>query len=466
MQINITQEKYIPDVLEVIKLFEPHVQDLDFNLAISYDEDCECNEFSKVNIICEYDNKQTVIEKSYSNLDYNFRTLLKVAVYDCLSEHFNKQLPWGALTGIRPTKLGYELMKKGVNLVSLSRVMQNLYRVSKEKADLVVEIIFNQRKREKNDNLVNFYINIPFCTSKCSYCSFISAEIGKIQNFVSPYVDALIKEIEATIEIINEKFYHIKSIYIGGGTPTSLPDAELDRLLDAIPYKPVEYTVESGRPDTITREKLDILKKHGVTRISVNPQTFNDKILRQIGRNHTAMETIECYKMVREYDFLVNMDLIAGLPNETLKSFKESVDIAIELNPDNLTIHTLALKRASEFAIQNKDIFKKPLTEKMVDYASDNIIKNGYKPYYMYRQKNQVGNLENVGYFKNNSLCVFNVDSMEETATIIACGANAISKRVFLDENRIERQANVKDIPQYISRIDEMIDRKRVLFKN
>lgn len=467
MEIFLTEEKYYPDVMEVVKLFEPYAEDLNAKLTISYNENCSQEDFSLLKIIYQKDEKEYQLEEQYSNKIYNFRTLIKVAVYDCLSKFYDKQLPWGALTGIRPTKLCYDMLKSGENWVALSRLLRERYRVSKEKSELVVEVMYNQRDVEVNQNCVDLYINIPFCTTKCSYCSFISAEIDKVKDFVKPYVDALIKEIQETAKIIYDKFYWVKSIYIGGGTPTALPDEELIRLLDAIPnhYKGREFTVEAGRPDTITKEKLDILKKYGVTRISVNPQTFNDEVLKRIGRKHSAMDTLEKFRLARNYDFVINMDLIAGLPKETLKSFKENINIALEMAPDNITIHTLALKRASEFAIKNEDIFKKPLTEKMVDYASEQILKSGYLPYYLYRQKNQVGNLENVGYYKNNTKCIFNIDSMEEHTTILACGANAISKRIYLDENRIERCANVKDIPSYINRIDEMIERKKELFK-
>ena len=467
MNIVIQEEQYYPDVMEILKLFQPHIENLDVNLTISYDENDKLKENTKVNLTFTDEQKETEFSKEYSNSTYNFRTLIKVACYDCLSSHYEKTMPWGALTGIRPTKMAFELNKSGHNIFEVRDILQERYRVSYEKADLAVRVVLNQKGLDYNENEVCLYINIPFCTSKCSYCSFISAEIGKIKEFVTPYVDALIKEIKETLSIIYKKHYWVKAIYIGGGTPTSLPDKELDRLLDSLvfPYKINEFTVEAGRPDTITKEKLDILQKHSVTRISVNPQTFNDDVLKKIGRNHTSSDTIQAYKLASMYDFQINMDLIAGLPGDTLKSFKQTVMTALELAPDNITIHTLALKRASDFAIKNEDIFKKPLTEKMIDFAEENIEKMGYEPYYLYRQKNQVGNLENVGYCLGDTKCVFNIDSMEEKSTVIACGANAISKRIFASENRIERQANVKDIPIYINRIDEMIEKKKELFK-
>ena len=467
MNIVIQEEQYYPDVMEILKLFQPHIENLDVNLTISYDENDKLKENTKVNLTFTDEQKETEFSKEYSNSTYNFRTLIKVACYDCLSSNYEKTMPWGALTGIRPTKMAFELNKSGHNIFEVRDILQERYRVSYEKADLAVRVVLNQKGLDYNENEVCLYINIPFCTSKCSYCSFISAEIGKIKEFVTPYVDALIKEIKETLSIIYKKHYWVKAIYIGGGTPTSLPDKELDRLLDSLvfPYKINEFTVEAGRPDTITKEKLDILQKHSVTRISVNPQTFNDDVLKKIGRNHTSSDTIQAYKLASMYDFQINMDLIAGLPGDTLKSFKQTVMTALELAPDNITIHTLALKRASDFAIKNEDIFKKPLTEKMIDFAEENIEKMGYEPYYLYRQKNQVGNLENVGYCLGDTKCVFNIDSMEEKSTVIACGANAISKRIFASENRIERQANVKDIPIYINRIDEMIEKKKELFK-
>lgn len=416
------------------------------------------------------------INAQYGQKSYNFcydvtklesaRNRCRLGIYDALSQYFGVQLPWGDLTGIRPTKIAYDLMSSGIKMSNLRSYLRENYRVSESKIQLILDIIENQRPLEKNDNLVDFYVNIPFCTTKCSYCSFISAPIDKVQNYVEPYVDALLKEIEYAKSLIAKKCYIVKNIYIGGGTPTSIPAEQLERILQSLAFGSLhEFTVEAGRPDTITPQKLDLLKKYNVTRISVNPQSFNDKVLEKIGRAHSADDTIKAYNLAKTYGFDINMDLIAGLPTETLKSFKQSVDKTIELAPQNITIHTLCLKRASEFAIQNQNIFKTSLAEKMVDYAHAKLQKNGYKPYYLYRQKNQLSNLQNVGYFLGKTICRFNVESMEETTSIIACGANAISKRVYTLENRLEREANVKDLPNYINRIDEMIERKRELFE-
>ena len=416
------------------------------------------------------------IDATNGKKDYNFsyiitkleseRNRCRLGIYDALTQYFGVELPWGDLTGIRPTKIAYDLLQKGIKMSNLRSYLRDNYRVSEDKIQLVLDIIENQKPLEKNDNLVDFYVNIPFCTTKCSYCSFISAPIDKVQNYVVPYVDALLKEMDYAKSLIAKKYYIVKNIYIGGGTPTAIPTEQLERILQSLSFSNLhEFTVEAGRPDTIQVEKLDLLKKYNVTRISVNPQTFNDKVLKKIGRAHTSEDTIQAYNLAKTYGFDINMDLIAGLPTETLKSFKQSVDRTIQLAPQNITIHTLCLKRASEFAIQNQNIFKTSLAEKMVNYAHCELQKNGYKPYYLYRQKNQLSNLQNVGYFRDNTVCRFNVESMEETTSIIACGANAISKRVYTLENRLEREANVKDLPSYINRIDEMIERKKDLFE-
>lgn len=458
MQLNLSNTEFEPDFLEVINMFFPVNEVHDDIIDIDYGIDKKIHCKIKVN------------EKEYQfveNLNeyQSQKTILKHLLYKALSDYKKVELPWGCLTGIRPTKLCYDLLKKGVTKLGLVNHLKNYYSVSEEKAKLCLDIIQNQQPMETNDSLVDFYVNIPFCTTRCSYCSFISAEIGKNECLVKPYVDALLQEIEYAKQIIKDKHLVVKNVYFGGGTPSSLPPEELNRILDATSFMVKEFTVEAGRPDTITKEKLDILKAHNVSRISVNPQSFNEKVLKAIGRNHSALDTLNAYKLARTYDFQINMDLIAGLPKETLKSFKENIDICMELNPDNITVHTLALKRGSTFANENKDIFAKPLVEKMLDYAHKQITKHGYLPYYLYRQKNMVGSLQNIGYCKKGTKCDFNIDSMEETVSIMACGANAISKRIFNLENRIERYANCKDIKTYIGKIDEINKQKRKLFE-
>ena len=390
----------------------------------------------------------------------------KLALFDLLQTFFpDKILPWGSLTGIRPTKLYYELIKEfdGDYMKAMNELVDT-FKVTPKKAQLVKEIIKNQKNIIKNDNLVDLYVNIPFCPSKCYYCSFISAPIDKCRDQLEPYLDALIKEINATKQLIEKKCYIVKSIYIGGGTPTILSAEQLDYLLSSIGYNVSEFTVECGRPDTITKEKLDILSKHGVTRISINPQTFCNKTLKTIGRNHTSKDIIDAYKLALNYNFSINMDLIAGLGGETLTTFKKSLKKAIECYPDNITVHTLSIKRGSELKTDGGDVSTVNSVEKMIEYSYPTLVDAGYKPYYMYKQKNMIGNLENIGYFRDK-VSIFNIDSMEEFASIIACGANAISKRFYSLNNKIERFANLKNINEYITRIDEMIEKKNKLFE-
>ena len=274
----------------------------------------------------------------------------------------------------------------------------------------------------------------------------------------------MIKELNAVKDIVKNKAYIVRTIYIGGGTPSVLSASQLDRLLSQINFPVSEFTVECGRPDTITGEKLDVLKKHNVTRLSINPQTFCEATLKRIGRKQKNSQVLEAYSLALEKGFYVNMDIIAGLPGEKFGIFKRTMTTLLELYPNNITIHTLSVKNGALLknnteVLNDKDIIK------MVDYAENILAENGYKPYYLYRQKNQLCGLENVGYYRDDGVCVFNIDSMEETNTVIGIGAGAMSKRVYNIEKRIERQPNVKFIEDYISRIDEMIEKKKEFYK-
>lgn len=390
----------------------------------------------------------------------------KLAIYVAMSEYFQKSMPWGALTGVRPTKMALEYYENSENFDYVKDCLIKEYYLQEDKAQLLVDILKNQVPINIDEKTVDFYVHIPFCTSRCSYCTFLSLEIDKAEKFVKPYIETLKDEIIFTKELLRRKGYKVANIYVGGGTPTSLSAQQLDYILCELKeIGAKEFTVEAGRPDTITKEKLDILQKNGVTRISINPQTFNEKSLQAIGRAHSGADVLRAYELARTYPFKINMDLIVGLPyDDTL--FAYSLDKVIALNPDNVTVHTLSLKTHS------------PLTKTQLinTFDEENVIKNnlelaerrlqscGYTPYYMYRQKNMVGNLENVGYCKPNTMCYFNINSMEDFSSVIACGANAISKRLFPAENRIERAANVKDIITYLSRIDDMKARKVELF--
>ncbi len=407
------------------------------------------------------------IDKSLSELRKKSLRKRKVAneLYQVLSKELNTTLAWGSLTGVRPTKLARDLIEYGEMKEHLvAEILERDYFVSKDKAELVASILKNQKCIIRNDNLIDIYVNIPICPTRCVYCSFISSELERVKNKVDDYIDAVIKEINSVKDIIKNKAYIVRTIYIGGGTPSVLNEKQLDRLLSEINFPVSEFTVECGRADTITDEKLDILKKHNVTRISINPQTFCEATLKRIGRKQKNSEVLDAYSKALVRDFQVNMDFIAGLPGEKLGIFKRTIRTALELYPNNITIHTLSVKKGAELKnneqkLEDRDVFK------MVDYAEKTLIQNGYKPYYLYRQKNQLSDLENVGYFRDNSICMFNIDSMEETNTIIGIGANAISKRVYNLEHKIEREANVKFIEEYIARIDELIERKKQFYK-
>lgn len=475
MKLTINNQKFYDELLLVIKLFfsANQIETENLNFEISYElNNSVLTTFVNVsgnylgNVInTNQTNTFSLTKNQLEKQDKFVKRYLKIELYNVLTNLTGKTMPWGSLTGIRPTKLFYELKHELGSSILAKNELIKTFKVSKEKADVVFNVTQNQTKIEINDNLVDLYVNIPFCTSKCYYCSFISVPISQCLNYVEPYVDALIKEIRATKQIINQKNYIVKTIYIGGGTPTALSANDLDKILSELTYPVSEFTVEAGRPDTITKEKLDVLKKHNVTRISINPQTFSNKTLKLIGRAHTAQNIIETYKMALPYGFSINMDLIAGLENESFQTFKKSLLKTLELSPNNITVHTLSVKRTSKLSEGEGDVGAEDEVKKMIDFSYKTLTENGYNPYYLYKQKNMVGNLENIGYSKPNYECVFNIDSMEEVATIVACGANAISKRYFSLQNRIERNANVKNLQDYISRIDEIISKKQQFFK-
>ena len=397
-------------------------------------------------------------EKSVKKSDF------KNHLYQVLSSITKKSLPWGSLTGVRPCKFMREMVERGeIKEHIVSEVMMKEYFVQEEKAKLVFEIMKNQKCIIKNDKLVDLFINIPICPTRCNYCSFISNELCKVVDKVDKYLDCLLKELKAVKKLIADKSYIVRTIYIGGGTPTVLTCEQLERLLSEINYPVSEFTVECGRADTITREKLEILKRHNVNRISINPQTFCESTLKRIGRKQTNKQIFEAYMMAMEYDFVVNMDMIAGLPGEKLGIFKRSINTLLELSPENITVHTLTIKNGAPLKDDKSSVFERDVP-KMVDYAEKTLQENGYKPYYIYRQKNQIGGLENVGYFRDGHVCIFNIDSMEDVSSVIGVGAGAISKRVFNLENRLEREPNCKFITDYIDRIDEMVEKKIKFF--
>ena len=382
----------------------------------------------------------------------------KLALFKALTKVFDKIPEWGSLTGIRPTKLAYAEMAEGRDFKDF---FINTLMVSEEKTALTAEVISSQKGiYETAKGGSDFFVFIPFCPSRCEYCSFISQDVRGAHNLVDIYVDTLIREIAESAKHIKR----LRSIYVGGGTPVALSDYNLNRVLNAIDKinTGVEFTVEAGRPDAITRNNLDILKAHGVTRISVNPQTFNDETLKLIGRNHTGADVLRAYDLARG-DFSINMDLIAGLPNEDFSVFSDTLEKTIALDPNNITVHTLCVKKGSYLAEKTENLTAGDV-KKCVNYSHERLNAAGYKAYYLYRQKYMAGNLENVGYAKDKTACVFNIDTMEEITDVVACGANAISKRVENSGEKIERYGSPKDVKTYINKIDEILSKKEEFF--
>lgn len=404
----------------------------------------------------------------------DIKNALKQTLYQMLAKTCGGELPWGTLTGIRPTKIPMKLLEEGKSEGEAFTYMKDTYLASDEKIRLAIEIAQRERRllnKIDYENGYSLYIGIPFCPSTCLYCSFTSYSLAAYKGYVDAYLDALEKE----IDFVAAKFCHRKlnSVYIGGGTPTTLSAEQLDRLLRKIRccfdlQHCLEFTVEAGRPDSITREKLEALKKNGITRISVNPQTMKQETLDIIGRKHTVEQTLESFRLAREVGMdNINMDLIMGLPNETIDDVRHTMEVMKELRPDNITIHSLAIKRAARLNIF-KDYYKDMEminTAEHMDLCAAFCKDMGLEPYYLYRQKGMAGNMENVGYAAPGKAGVYNILIMEEKQTIMALGAGASTKVVLPDLNEdgnhhIERVENVKDVKTYITRIDEMISRK------
>lgn len=397
------------------------------------------------------------------------RRLVRQTLYDLCSEVTGIHPPWGSLTGIRPTHLMYEAIGLGLTGEAAKRYVIDSFDVQPDRADILWEIAQVQGQLPPpEDKWMDVYIGIPFCTTRCTYCSFSSGELGK-GKMVEPYLTALFREMEECSGMIAGTGRKLRAVYVGGGTPTSLNEAQLTRLLAKMMQcfpGAMEYTVEAGRPDTITPGKLAAIKAAGVGRISINPQTMNDETLRIIGRAHTAQQVIDAYAMAREAGIHhINMDVIAGLPGETVEDFARTMEYAKRLRPESLTVHTLAIKRSTRLHFENYRFPTGVEAAQMVQLGLETARALGMQPYYLYRQKNMAGNQENIGYAIAGHACQYNVDIMEETTHILALGAGGISKLVYEDEGHIGRAPNVTNIEHYINRVDEMIQRKRELFE-
>nr|WP_242845828.1 coproporphyrinogen dehydrogenase HemZ [Butyrivibrio sp. AE2005] len=463
IKIIIPEDKYGYDIHSLFKAFFPEEN---VKVIVSPDGNYEAEEGDKI-----YN-----IDVSVSKND------LKKNIYRLLSLETKKELPWGNLTGIRPTRIVMNLIEQNMSDEDIFMYMKDNYYTSDEKTALSLSIAHREKEILKNidyDNGYSLYIGIPFCPTTCLYCSFTSYPICSYANIVDDYLKCIMKEIDYVAE--NFKGKTLDTIYVGGGTPTTLLPEQIERLLgyvyDKLDVSKVkELTVESGRPDSITREKLATMKKMGVTRISVNPQTMRDKTLELIGRRHTVSQLIDAYNMAREEGFdNINMDIILGLPYETADDVRYTMDEIKKLDPDDLTVHSLAIKRGSRLAevLKQKelkgelkgDVFSSiQNTEEMMKIASEGALSMGLTPYYLYRQKNISGNFENTGYARPGKAGIYNILINEEVQSIVALGAGTVTKRVYGYDGRIERCDNVKDVKLYMSQIDEMIQRKKNLF--
>ena len=399
------------------------------------------------------------------------RQTLQQSYYAAAVQLLDFEPAWGALAGVRPTKISTKHMLSGGNRKSADKLLKEVYYVTPQRRKLAVDCSVSTvnavRLLEETD--VSLYIGIPFCPTRCSYCSFVSRTIGKRTELMEPYLQALYREIEITGKLLAESGRHVRSIYIGGGTPTTLTSQQMAKLLDTIREsfdlsRCLEFTVEGGRPDTLNEEKLRTIFEHGADRMSINPQTMENHVLRACGRPHNADDILRAYSEAANAGFkAINMDLIAGLPEDTVEGFCRSLDTVIALNPANITVHTLALKKGADLFERRVSLPTAAEVTEMVDYANKQLEKAGYKPYYLYRQKYMSGSFENVGWSRDGLDCLYNIYMMEEVHTIISLGGGGMNK-VNLPGGKIERFHNPKFPEQYIEMIDSVLRQKEELF--
>lgn len=465
--IKISDMDFYDDAVVLIKSFYPRTE------VMQYQEQAEQT--------CTA--QDVVIEPEVPEKDGRSKKELheafKCTLYTKLSAQLNKTLPWGYLTGVRPSKIAYTLLEKGADREQILEEFTKKHLVSEKKAQLALQVAQTEKSiLEKMDykNGYSLYIGIPFCPTTCLYCSFTSYSLAAYQSKVQPYLEALLKEMKYVSEAMRGR--RLDTVYFGGGTPTTLSAGQLDMLLTELERQfdlsaCRELTVEAGRPDSITYEKLCVLKAHHVDRISINPQTMNQQTLDLIGRRHTVEQIEEAFALAGKAGLdNINMDMILGLPGENKEMVQHTLEKIKALAPESLTVHSLAIKRAAALNIWREKYLDLQMdnSDEIVSMAADYAHQMGHQPYYMYRQKNMAGNFENVGYSKPGLECIYNILIMEEKQTIIAMGAGASTKIVFQNETeggqagRIERIENVKDVTNYIQRIDEMIERKRKFF--
>jgi len=465
--IKISDMDFYDDAVVLIKSFYPRTE------VMQYQERAEQTRTAQDIVI-----EPEVPEKD-GRSKKELHEAFKCRLYTKLSAQLNKTLPWGYLTGVRPSKIAYTLLEKGADREQILEEFTKKHLVSEKKAQLALQVAQTEKSiLEKMDykNGYSLYIGIPFCPTTCLYCSFTSYSLAAYQSKVQPYLEALLKEMKYVSEAMRGR--RLDTVYFGGGTPTTLSAGQLDMLLTELERQfdlsaCRELTVEAGRPDSITYEKLCVLKAHHVDRISINPQTMNQQTLDLIGRRHTVEQIEEAFALAGKAGLdNINMDMILGLPGENKEMVQHTLEKIKALAPESLTVHSLAIKRAAALNIWREKYLDLQMdnSDEIVSMAADYAHQMGHQPYYMYRQKNMAGNFENVGYSKPGLECIYNILIMEEKQTIIAMGAGASTKIVFQNETeggqagRIERIENVKDVTNYIQRIDEMIERKRKFF--
>ncbi len=462
------------DLAEVIHIFYP-----DAEIALGDPDVCDLSHTHReeggwAEDICTYAGKSfrwsTPVLGDAWERKRRLKRGIKQSCYYLLREHTGQMPPWGSLTGIRPTRLFYERLARGDKPAAARDAMIRLYDLSSDRAELLQDAVAAQRGLiDAPESAVDIYVGIPFCTTRCAYCSFFAEAVGKGRK-TEPYLAALFQELEATAALVAAKDLSVRAMYVGGGTPTALSAEQLARLLThmrALFGEPREWTVEAGRPDTIDEARLSAMREAGVARISVNPQTMNDETLRVIGRSHTAEDVRRAFLLARRMGFdNINMDVIAALPGEGGREFRRTLDKVQAMSPDSLTVHTLARKHGSRYNEFGFEPVPGDVAARMVEMGAMAAHEMGMRPYYLYRQKYVAGNLENVAYAKPGKESLYNIDIMEETVSILAAGAGAISKRIFPREARIERAPNVGDIGHYMARVDEMIARKQKLWRD
>lgn len=475
--ILLNDNSFEQDIRELLMAFYPgssftHEEDENADVVVKGEREGDYFSLS----LAKKGDQEKQLHKESVKVDFSNRfdakCTIKQMLYRLAGAAKQKELPWGTLTGIRPTKIAMTKFAEGFDESQVHEYMKKTYFTSDEKIGLAMEVAQREEELLKTidyENGYSLYIGIPFCPTTCLYCSFTSFPIGLWKGKTHLYLEALFKEIGYVADRMKDKT--LDTVYIGGGTPTALSAEELDQILCKVEgsfnmQSVKEFTVEAGRPDSITEEKLETLKKHGISRISINPQTMKQETLDLIGRLHSVELVKEKYHLARKMGFdNINMDLIVGLPGETMDDVKQTMEQIKELAPDGITVHSLAIKRAARLNMQKEQYsdLKMINTQEMIDMTARYAKDMGMNPYYLYRQKNMAGNFENVGYATPGTECIYNILIMEEKQTIMACGAGTTTKVLYPSENRLERAENVKDVAQYIDRVEEMFERKERL---